>query len=168
VRQSAVTPVRFSWLAAIAALGATLAAAPAWASPIYPATIQAQLGLAQAPDCTLCHRDDAGGDGTVIRPFGRTMMSHFGLTGGSNIAALKAAIEGDDAEHIDSDGDGVPDIDELRAGTNPNVGLSGVEAAPDVALPETGCAFAARSSVRDMRCVAFACLGLGLLRRRRR
>jgi MYXO-CTERM domain-containing protein len=108
---------------------ALLAPTPAFASPTYPPTIQAQLGLAQTPDCTLCHRDDNGGIGTVVRPFGRTLVEQFGLTGGSNTAALKAAIEGDDAEHLDSDGDGVPDIDELRAGTNPNVGASGVATA---------------------------------------
>jgi hypothetical protein len=125
----------------VAVLLVSLHAFTAFASPVYPITIQMQLGLARAPDCTLCHRDDNGGIGTVIRPFGRTMIERFGLTGGSNIAALKSAIEGDDAEHVDSDGDGVPDIDELRAGTDPNVGVSGIESS-DVPLPETGCSVA--------------------------
>jgi hypothetical protein len=127
-----------------------------------------QLGLANAPDCTLCHRDDGGGAGSVIRPFGRTMMDRFGLTGMSNVAALKAAIEGDDAEHVDSDGDGVPDIDELRAGTNPNVGASGVEIS-DVPLPETGCSISHRALARSASgwLLGLLVVGVCLARRRR-
>jgi hypothetical protein len=160
---------RFRSLSAALSLHAWLALwAPsaAFASPTYPPTIQAQLGLAQAPDCTLCHRDDVGGIGTVVRPFGRTMVEHFGLTGGSNIAALRAALEGDDAEHLDSDGDGIADIDELRAGTNPNVGASGVEAAPDVPLPETGCAFVQPSATGGTALLVLVGMALVLARRR--
>lgn len=160
---------RLHFIALTPALLLVLHTAPAFASPTYPPTIQAQLGLTAAPDCILCHRDDAGGVGTVIRPFGRTMIDHFGLTGGSNIVALKAALEGDDAEHLDSDGDGVPDIEELRAGTDPNVGASGVEAASDVPLPETGCTFLARPPAsRAPLSTALAGLVLVLARRRRR
>ncbi len=148
------------------ALLALLAPSAAFASPTYPPTIQAQLGLAQAPDCTLCHRDDVGGIGTVVRPFGRTMVERFGLTGGSTTAALRAALEGDDAEHVDSDGDGIADIDELRAGTNPNVGASGVEVAPDVPLPETGCAFAGASATGGTALLMLVGVGLVLARRR--
>lgn len=129
-----------SLVALSCALFGSALSVPALASPAYPPFIQAQLGLAQAPPCTLCHRDDAGGAGTVVRPFGRTMIGHFQLSGGSNTAALSAALAGDDGEHLDSDNDGIPDIDELRAGSDPNVGVSGVEATPDVPLPETGCA----------------------------
>ena len=160
---------RLHFIALTPALVLFLQAASASASPTYPPTIQAQLELTAAPDCTLCHRDDAGGTGTVIRPFGRTMIDHFGLTGGSNIVALKAALEGDDAEHLDSDGDGVPDIEELRVGTNPNVGASGVEAASDAPLPETGCAFTARPPAREAPfSTALVGLALALARRRRR
>jgi hypothetical protein len=152
------------------ALVVSLHALPAFASPVYPITIQTQLGLAKAPDCTLCHHDDNGGAGTVVRPFGRTMTGRFGLVGGSNIAALKSALEGDDAEHVDSDGDGVPDIDELRAGTDPNVGVSGVESS-DVPLPETGCSLPIRAATRSAKAWLFgllmACARFASLRRRR-
>ena len=113
--------------------------APAFASAAFPLVIQSELKLANAPPCTLCHRNDQGGVGTVIRPFGRTMMTQFGLSSG-NVAALRAAISGSDAAKLDSDGDGVSDIDELRVGTDPNVGVSGMESAPEVPLPQTGCA----------------------------
>jgi hypothetical protein len=147
---------------------AMLAVVPALASPTYPPTIQSELMLEHMPDCTLCHRDDNGGLGTVIRPFGRTMLNHFQLTGNNNVNLLKEAIEGDDAEHLDSDGDGVPDIDELRMGTDPNVGASGVEAPLDVPLPETGCAFAARPLGRGGEALALLFVGLILFRRRSR
>ena len=148
-------------------LAGLLIAAPALASTEYPPTIKAQLGLMQAPDCTLCHRDDNGGARTVVRPFGRTLESRFGLTGG-NVGLLRAAITADDNEHFDSDGDGVSDIDELRAGSNPNVGLSGEEAPLDFPLPETGCALAKRSPAGQASLCVFGLglAGLGLLRRR--
>ena len=145
-----------------------LLSASAFASPTYPPTIQSDLGLAQAPDCTLCHRDQLGGAGTVVRPFGRTLIDHFQLTGNNNVALLKAALAGDDAQNLDSDGDGVTDIDELRMGTNPNVGVSGVEAGPDVPLPETGCALAVRSPVSDLSVLLVMCVGLGFFARRSR
>jgi hypothetical protein len=113
--------------------------APALASLSFPPAIQSELSLGKAPDCTLCHRSDAGGFGTVTRPFGRTMMTQFGLTA-ANVAALRSALAGSDAAKFDSDGDGTSDIDELRRGTDPNVGTSGVETGPNVPLPQTGCA----------------------------
>ncbi len=140
----------------------------AHASPTYPPTIKLDLDLAQVPDCTLCHRDQLGGAGTVIRPFGRTLIDHFQLTGNNNVALLKAALASDDSQNLDSDGDGVTDIDELRMGTNPNVGASGVEAGPDVPLPETGCAFAVRSPAGDAALLAVMFVTLGFFARRKR
>ncbi len=145
-----------------------LLSAPAFGSPTYPPTIQSDLQLAQMPDCTLCHRDDLGGAGTVIRPFGRTLMDRFQLTGNNNVALLKAALAGDDAQNLDSDGDGVTDIDELRMETNPNVGLSGVEAGPDVPLPETGCALAMRSPAVGASAWFLMFVALGFFARRAR
>ena len=36
-----------------------------------------------------------------------------------NLASLDTALDALAAEHTDSDGDGVPDIDELRTGSDP-------------------------------------------------
>ena len=142
--------------------------APAFASLSFPPVIQNQLALAKAPDCTLCHRSDAGGVGTVIRPFGRTMMTQFGLQS-ANLASLRAALSGSEAAQFDSDGDGTSDIEELRMGSDPNVGVSGVEAAPEVPLPQTGCALGARSPgpspAGGVAALAVGLLGLALMRR---
>ena len=135
---------RLRALSCAALLLGSFYAAHSGASASYPLVIKAKYGLAVAPECTVCHRDTVGGLGTVTRPFGLALISHYQLAP-ANVGSLEAALAGDEAEHLDSDADGVPDIDELRAGTNPNVGASGAEAAPNVPLPETGCALGARS-----------------------
>lgn len=153
--------------ALVGALYSLLLPGQAVASPGYPPLIQAELGLANPPDCTLCHRDSLGGPGTVVRPFGRLMMSHFQLSGGSNLGALKAALAGDAGEHLDIDSDGVPDLEELRAGSDPNVGASGEQPAVDLPLPETGCALGSGAGRAGASRLLFVALCLLLVRRRR-
>ena len=141
--------------------------APAFASASFPPAIQAELGLSSAPACTLCHRNDVGGIGTVVTPFGRTMMNRLGVAA-ANVGSLKAGLAADEAQHLDSDADGIGDIEELQMGTDPNVGASGEVAGLDVPLPETGCAFAARSQLSGVGALVFVGLGLILARRRSR
>ncbi|MGZ3479278.1 MAG: thrombospondin type 3 repeat-containing protein [Myxococcaceae bacterium] len=88
------------------------------ASSNYPAEIRAHLGLNYTPDCTLCHSVPSGGYGTVTTPFGTSMRAR-GLVA-QNIQSLDTALDALAAEKTDSDGDGVPDIDELKTGTDPN------------------------------------------------
>ncbi|MBL8911351.1 MAG: hypothetical protein JNM17_11720 [Archangium sp.] len=92
----------------------------ALASPDYPGEIQTHLGLANIPpqSCTLCH-PGATGSGTATSPFARALQMN-GLTSG-NAASLRAALDAMETAGTDSDGDGVGDVAELRAGTNPNV-----------------------------------------------
>jgi hypothetical protein len=102
----------------------------ALATPTFPEVIAQHLGLATAPDCTLCHNGTPG-TGTVTTPFGKAMRSRgvHAYDEDSVVTALDALA----AEKTDSDGDGVPDIDELKAGTSPNGGSI---------TPEYGCALA--------------------------
>src|SRR6185436_7455459 len=56
---------------------------------------------------------------------------------GRNSGSLLAALAEMDAEQSDSDGDGIPDLDELRAGSDPNDGPGN-----NLPVPLTGCAVA--------------------------
>jgi hypothetical protein len=76
----------------------------------------------------LCHQTEAGGDHTVTRPFGRTMME-LGARGNGDLGSLRAALRG--AREADSDGDGVGDVEELLDGArDPN--------RPEIELPDGG------------------------------
>jgi hypothetical protein len=66
-----------------------------------------------APACTLCHRDNLGGLGTVEKPFGLTAM-YRGLNGTNGSSVLPGLLDDMEADGVDSDGDGVGDIEELR------------------------------------------------------
>jgi hypothetical protein len=104
-----------------------LVSANASAMSTFPGEIQSHLQLSSAPQCTLCHGSISGG-GAIVQPFGNSMLA-AGLTmsGGSS---LTNALDTLAKNKTDSDGDGAPDIDELKAGANPN---------PDKTPPEYGC-----------------------------
>ena len=95
----------------------------AHASSIFPPEIRAHLSLSYTPDCSLCHSNGQTGFGTVNTPFGKSMRAR-GLVA-QNLQSLDTALDALAAEKTDSDGDGVPDIDELKAGTDPNVAGGG-------------------------------------------
>jgi hypothetical protein len=111
---------------------ALLAGGLARASSVYPPEVRAHLSLSYTPACTLCHNTPSGGIGTVTTPFGKSMMAR-GLVA-QNIASLDTALDALAAEKTDSDHDGVPDIDELKAQTDPNVAGGGA-----VTPPSYGC-----------------------------
>jgi hypothetical protein len=105
-------------------LGLALFAAPnvAHATAGFPGEIQSHLALAAQPSqsCSLCHTTgSAGGKGTVNTPFGVSVRGH-GAVANDN-AALDSALDGMAKDSTDSDGDKVPDITELKNGTDPNV-----------------------------------------------
>jgi hypothetical protein len=97
---------------------ALLAAGQVRASSTFPDGIRTQLGLSYTPACTLCHVGTPG-IGTATTPFATSMRAR-GLVAGS-LSSLDTALAALEAEHTDSDHDGVPDIEELKAGTDPNV-----------------------------------------------
>jgi hypothetical protein len=67
----------------------------------------------------------------------------------NNLPSLDAALDDMDAGAVDSDRDGVSDLDELRQNLSPNEGEAVPGAAPleQIPLPRTGCAL--RPAVPD-------------------
>jgi hypothetical protein len=129
------------------------------ANPKYPAIVYNELGLDVAPACTLCHRDNLGGVGTVEKPFGLTAMS-LGLNGKNGTDVLPGILDEMAADPVtyDSDGDGVGDIDELQNGTDPNV------AGSTLSPPKYGCLNTTSGAAPS---ALLSLMALGLVRRRR-
>jgi hypothetical protein len=96
-------------------------ALPAFATAEFPGAIQTHLSLGAPPaqSCSLCHTNGITGAGTVNTPIGRALRMQ-GMVA-SDTASLIVALDALEAAGTDSDMDGVGDVAELRAGTNPNV-----------------------------------------------
>jgi hypothetical protein len=144
-----------------------LASMAAWtnvahASEVFPPKIRETLGLTADPACTICHATDEGEDGTVVKPFGISMQ-RLGVTGDSDTQKLVAALAAAESRQLDSDFDGVPDVTELREGSDPNDGVT-------LPIPQTGC-FVERAGAGSASAVAMmtlALIALALRARRRR
>ena len=90
------------------------------ATPDFPGVIQQQLGLPNPPRCTVCHATDAGGAGSVTRPFGVFLVSR-GLQPGDE-DSLRNALLADAGERHSSNGGQSTDVAALKAGNDPNGG----------------------------------------------
>ena len=67
--------------------------------------------------CSVCHIKGNVGSATPITPFALSLRAR-GLTG--NNQSLSSALSKLESDGVDSDGDGVSDVEELKAGTDPN------------------------------------------------
>lgn len=160
-----------AYLSAPSLLGSTaLAAALLFASPAaqassaYPGAIATKYSVA-APQCTLCHNTPAGGSGTAVQPFAAAMRGK-GLTGGGATDLLQTLL---DANTDDTDGDGVSDVDEIKAGGDPNVsGGTPVEPPSYGCIEQNGSIAGPRSQSPRLASMAVAGLLAGFLFFRRR
>lgn len=142
------------------AVAVTLGARPivAHAVPEFPRAIERNLSLDYEPPCFLCHVKDKTGLGTAESPFALSMRD-LGLSADDH-NSLTTALTALTNEKIDSDGDGVDDIDELKAGTDPNTDAPASLRTPTV--PSLGCS--ATPKGRDTS-APLAVFGVGLLLR---
>lgn len=92
----------------------------AFASADYPTVIQTKYSLAAPPpqSCALCHTNGITGTGTVNTLIGKALRTR-GLVSG-NATSLTTSLDTLATDMVDSDGDGVTDVAELMAGTDPN------------------------------------------------
>jgi hypothetical protein len=137
----------------------------AHAVPEFPREVQRDLALDYEPPCSLCHVKNNTGVGTARTPFALSMRD-YGLSADDR-ASLSAALSALAQDNIDSDGDGVSDTDELKAGKDPNsdadVSLKGQT------VPAWGCAVAPRTAAAHGGAWPSAlALGAALLLSRRR
>jgi hypothetical protein len=151
--------LRCSWFLALGLL--PLTARDAQAKERFVDVIATHLALPYQPPCRVCHIQGTTGPGSVQTPFGVSMLAH-GLT--SSQDTVSTALDGLAADMTDSDGDGDPDIDELRKNADPNTAAPVPLAAEDG--PTYGCAVGPVEPV-DSWGVLVGCLaGLALVGRR--
>lgn len=107
-------------VAAAALLVSSLAGArDACATESFPRAISEHLGAPYYPECAICHVGGKTGGGTVTTPFGRSARAR-GLVA-EDEGILTAVLDQMRSEKVDSDADGVTDIDEIIAGLDPNL-----------------------------------------------
>jgi hypothetical protein len=143
-------------------------AAPSAAAAMqtYPLDVQAALMLDYAPPCTICHQGTPGPT-TATTAFAVAMQARgLMIFDDAGVAPALAQMQTD---MVDSDHNGVTDVDQLEAGDDPNNGEPIADTSP---LTAYGCA--ARLAPADASWQGAAALGtalalgLSLTRRRRR
>lgn len=150
-------------------LVASLVAPRARASESYPEAIDRALGTPCPPACITCHTRPSGGELTANTLVGISMRrAGLKCCDTSLLFDVLATLE---ANGTDSDTDGTPDIEELRAGTDPNAPEGKLECY--VPPEDEGCAISGQRTLERAGSVwtfgsVLALLALGRIRRRAR
>ncbi len=132
----------------------------ALALPQFPGAVQDHIGVPCEPLCTLCHQGTPS-SGTATTDFVLALQDRGFAT---SDATLQSALDALAADDVDSDDDGVGDVEELVGGEDPNPG--GLVFC-DLLTPSYGClSTAGRAPGAGEALLGFlALLGLAWLRR---
>lgn len=87
----------------------------------FPAVIQSDLELSYEVPCSVCHLKENTGAATARTPFALALKARD-FTDEESLSSALARLKADD---FDTDGDGVSDVAELKAGTDPNSAANG-------------------------------------------
>ena len=107
---------------------AALVSTEAHGSEPFPAALQKAVPLACTPSCMVCHTRPEGGT-AYLQPFGKSMLETRLIRAGQP-ATVGPAVEKLREAGTDSNNDGTPDIEQLEAGYDPNLGSSGLVCGP--------------------------------------
>jgi hypothetical protein len=140
----------------------------------FPPLVEAAAGMPCTPQCTICHKTNDGGFGTLRQTttgangLGVYWKANYGLDPGST-NSVGVSVTADQADKVDVDGDGISDYDELHNGTDPNDPSPGAMLCVDA--PQYGCGarVAAGHSIDGAASVLSvgALIALALVRRRK-
>ncbi len=128
-----------AWLSGSVLLAVMGAGTVAGAREQFPRVIAQRLVAPRLPSCSICHLGGKTSGATVATLFAWTMRAH-GMSGSQS--SVDTAIQGVAADHVDSDGDGVTDAQEIVDGTDPNTPGT----ATDFTDPQLGCRIASGRS----------------------
>ena len=147
---------------------ASLASTFALASSSFPPAIQTDLNAKSVPACTVCHTTPSGGSGTATQPYAVAMKQRGLLSGDVN--SVKTALTKMGTDKVDSDGDGMIDVDEITVGRDPNVAESGGDGGTSGGASKVvyGCATADADGTSALGAAALALATVLVVRRRRR
>ena len=148
-------------VAAMVFAGAGLVPVVGYAKPQFPPDIARHLSATVDPACSVCHLEGKLSGVTVITPFALALRAH-GFTGSED--TLNSALDGMQTDNTDSDGDGISDVQELRAGTDPNSPVAGATTSD----PTYGCSVASPRGRGGWAAVVLSVAAAVTLRRRRR
>jgi MYXO-CTERM domain-containing protein len=132
------------------------------AKPEFPSEIKNKYVLHYDVPCAVCHIKGNTGSSTPITPFALSLRAR-GMTGDNQ--ALSSALDKLKSDAVDSDGDGVTDVDELVAGTDPN--SSANASIEDTQEPGYGCGGTAPTGRSAPGMAGVLALAWFVLRRRR-
>jgi hypothetical protein len=156
--------LRFTFLGVLS--WAALSSSPAAASPKYSDRLEERFDMTCAPTCLLCHTNAQGGFATANTKFGVSLRK-AGLSC-CDLSDFDDLIDEVEEAETDSDDDGIPDLEELADGTDPNKKIETAELACAPEAATGGCSASGRAGAAGALTFVIGLTFAALARRRSR